>query len=311
MPLQSDRTSAAALRDRTPRLSYRDRETLTACAFVLPLLLFLAVLVLLPVVGTFWDSLERDVPYLPVQFVGLANYGAILRDPGFWDSVRFTVLFVAVSVPLELLLGLMIALVLNESFPGRALLRAVVLVPWAVPAAVSGRIFELIYNYSFGLANYLIQVSHLSGRPINWLGTKVGAFAAIVVADAWKTTPFVALLLLAGLTGINQDLYAQARVDRAGIFQRFVYITVPLLKPVLVVALLFRTIDALRIFDVIFVLTGGGPGGGTSALSMFAYTYFSSGDFGYGATASVLLFLWAVGFSFVTVRLARFREETL
>jgi multiple sugar transport system permease protein len=311
MSMKSENTSSATHRDRTPRFSYLDHERLTACAFVLPLLLFLAVLVLLPVLGTFWDSLERDVPYLPVQFVGLANYGAMLRDPGFWDSVRFTVLFVAVSVPLELLLGLMIALVLNESFPGRALLRAVVLVPWAVPAAASGRIFELIYNYSFGLANYLIQVSHLSVRPVNWLGTKVGAFAAIVVADAWKTTPFVALLLLAGLAGINQDLYAQARVDRAGILQRFVYITVPLLKPVLVVALLFRTIDALRIFDVIFVLTGGGPGGGTSSLSIFAYTYFSSGDFGYGATASILLFLLALGFSIVTVRLARFREETL
>jgi multiple sugar transport system permease protein len=305
------KTSSTTHGERTPRLSYHDREMLTAGAFVLPLVLFLAGLVLLPVLGTFWDSLERDVPYLPVRFVGLANYGAMLWDPGFWESVHFTLLFVAVSVPLELFLGLMIALVLNERFPGRALLRAVVLLPWAVPAAVSGRIFELIYNYSFGLANYVVQVTHLSGRPINWLGTKPGAFAAIVVADVWKTTPFVALLLLAGLAGINQDLYAQARVDRAGILQRFFSITVPILKPVLVVALLFRTIDALRIFDVIFVLTGGGPGGGTNALSMFAYTYFSSGDFGYGATASVLLFLLGLAFSILTVRLARFREETL
>jgi multiple sugar transport system permease protein len=311
MSMRSGKTPSAIHLDGTPRLFYHDRERLTAGAFLLPLVFFLAVLVLLPVLGTLWDSLERDVPYLPVLFVGLANYGAMFRDSGFWESVRFTVLFVAVSVPLELLLGLMIALVLNESFPGRALLRAAVLLPWAVPAAVSGRIFELIYNYSFGLANYLIQVTHLSAGPINWLGTKIGAFAAIVVADAWKTTPFVALLLLAGLAGISQDLYAQARVDRAGILQRFFYITLPILKPVLVVALLFRTIDALRIFDVIFVLTGGGPGGGTRALSMFAYTYFSSGDFGYGATASVLLFLFGLGFSILTVRLARFREETL
>jgi len=309
--MRSGKTSSATPRDGTPRFSYGDREMLTACAFVLPLLLLLAGLVLLPVLGTFWDSLERDVPYLPVRFVGLANYSAMLRDPGFWESVRFTVLFVAVSVPLELLLGLMIALVLNESFPGRALLRAVVLLPWAVPAAVSGRIFELIYNYSFGLANYLVEMTHLSVGPINWLGTKVGAFTAIVVADVWKTTPFVALLFLAGLAGINQDLYAQARVDRAGILQRLFYITVPILKPVLVVALLFRTIDALRIFDVIFVLTGGGPGGGTTALSMFAYTYFSSGDFGYGATASVLLFLLGLGFSILTARVARFSEEIL
>jgi multiple sugar transport system permease protein len=216
-------------------------------------------------------------------------------------------LFVLVSVPLEVILGLIIALLLNETFPGRASLRAIVLIPWAIPAAVSARIFELIYNYSYGAANYLAYL--LGTGPINWLGTELGAFVAVIIADAWKTTPFAAIILLAGLAAIDQDLYRQAQVDRANFVQRFVKITLPLLKPVLVVTLLFRTIDALRVFDVIFVLTGGGPGGSTNAVSLFAYTYFAAGDFGYGATASVLLFSAALGFSLVYVKMARFGEQ--
>ena len=184
-----------------------------------------------------------------------------------------------------------------------------VLIPWAIPAAVSGRIFELIYKYSYGVANYC---AHLLGvGPVNWLGTDLGAFAAVVIADVWKTTPFAAILLLAGLAAISEDLHRQAQVDRANFVQRFSKITLPLIKPVLVVTLLFRTVDALRIFDVIFVLTGGGPGGSTNAVSLFAYTYYAAGDFGYGATASVLLFVVALGFSLAYIKMARFGEELL
>jgi multiple sugar transport system permease protein len=210
-------------------------------------------------------------------------------------------------VPLEVILGMIIALVLNETFPGRAALRAMVLIPWAIPAAVSGRIFELIYNYSYGVANY---VTHLLGvGPVNWLGTDLGAFAAVVLADVWKTTPFAAIIMLAGLAAIDEDLHRQAQVDRANFVQRFFKITLPVLKPVVVVTLLFRTVDALRVFDVIFVLTGGGPGGSTDAVSLFAYTYYAAGDFGYGATISVLLFFVALGFSLAYIKMARFGEE--
>ena len=288
-------------------MSFLDREFLSGCAFLLPLVIFISALILLPVLGTFLDSLQRDLPYLPTAFVGLDNYLAIFRDGGFWDSVRFTTLFVLVSVPLEVTLGMIIALVLNETFPGRAALRAMVLIPWAIPAAVSGRIFELIYNYSYGVANY---VTHLLGvGPVNWLGTDLGAFAAVVLADVWKTTPFAAIILLAGLAAIDEDLHRQAQVDRANFVQRFFKITLPVLKPVVVVTLLFRTVDALRVFDVIFVLTGGGPGGSTDAVSLFAYTYYAAGDFGYGATISVLLFFVALGFSLAYIKMARFGEE--
>jgi len=293
--------------DRLAKILPLDREVLGSYAFLLPLLFLISALILLPVSGTFLDSLRRDLPYLPGKFVGLENYLAIFRDRGFWVSVRFTTLFVLVSVPLEVSLGLMIALVLNETFPGRTALRAMVLIPWAIPAAVSGRIFELIYNYSYGLANYFTYL--LGVGPVNWLGTEPGAFVAVVMADVWKTTPFAAIILLAGLAAIDEDLHRQAQVDRANLMQRFLNITLPLVKPVLVVALLFRTVDALRVFDVIFVLTGGGPGGSTNAVSLFAYTYYAAGDFGYGATVSVLLFVVALGFSLAYIKMARFGEE--
>jgi multiple sugar transport system permease protein len=286
-----------------------EKEQWRALGFVAPLLLFVVLLVLVPVLGTLVDSFFRDVTYLPKKFIGLGNFEQLLGDRGFWRAARFTCLFVVVSVPLEVLLGILIALILNERLPLRGAIRACVLIPWAIPAAVSGRIFELVYNYSFGAANYLFRVLHLTEGPINWLGSEAGAFFALVVADTWKTTPFAAIILLAGLSSISEDLYAQAKIDRASLIQRFWRVTLPLLKPVVVVTLLFRTIDALRVFDLIFVLTGGGPGGATTSLSLFGYDYFSAGDFGYGSAASVVIFLLAFGLSLTYVKIARFERE--
>ena len=284
---------------------FLDDEALAAMVFLAPLVLFLAALVLQPVLGTLADSFTRDVAFLKPGFAGLANYEALLRDPGFWNAVRVTLLFTVVSVPLEVAAGLVMALVLNEAVPLRGLCRACVLIPWAIPAAVSGRVFQLIYDYSYGAANWLLRVLHLSTQPVNWLGTDTGAFLAIVAADVWKTAPFAAILLLAGLSSIPEVLYQQATVDRANMWQRFLHITLPQLKPVLLVTLLFRTIQAVSIFDVVFVLTGGGPGAATQSLSILAFAYFGSGDFGYGSAASVLLFAITLVLALLYVRTAR------
>lgn len=284
-------------------------EALLGAALLAPLVLLVAALVVVPVLGTVVDSLFRDVVWLPRAWLGLDNYAALVSDPAFLQSVRFTVLFALVSVPLEVALGLGVALVLAARVPLRGLLRAAVLVPWAVPAAVSGRIFELVYDYAHGAANRLLALAGVTDAPVNWLGTDWGAFLALVVADAWKTTPFVALILLAGLAAIPEDLYRQARVDRAGLFRRFGHVTLPLLRPVLLVAVLFRTIEALRVFDVVYVLTGGGPGGSTTPLSLFAWRYFTGGDFGYGAAASVVLFVVALALSLAWARLGGFGRE--
>jgi multiple sugar transport system permease protein len=284
-------------------------ELLRGYAFLVPLVLFLAAFVLAPIAGTFGGSLMQDVTFLPGRFVGAENYRALLSDPGFAQALRFTVLFTAASVPLELVLGLAVALLLAHPSRARGALRACVLIPWAIPAAVSGKVFQLIYNYNYGLANYLMKALGVVDRPVNWLGTSAGAFLSLVMADAWKTTPFVAIILLAGLSGIPGHLYLQAQIDRAGFLRRFTRITLPLLSTVLLIALLFRTIDALRVFDLMFVLTGGGPGGSTTSLSLYGYNYFLGGDFGYGSAISVVLFLIALGLSLLYIRAMRFARE--
>ncbi|PIS46994.1 MAG: ABC transporter permease [Elusimicrobia bacterium CG08_land_8_20_14_0_20_51_18] len=277
--------------------------------FIAPLLVFICLFILLPIVGTLFTSLMRDVTFLPQKFIFLGNYSDLLRDEGFWRSMRFTLFFIAVAVPLEMLLGTAFAALLDMELPMRGFLRACVLIPWAIPSAISAKIWQLIYNYSYGLANFLITHLGLSQGPVNWLGSEGGAFAAIVIADVWKTAPFVTLLVLAGLQAVPHDLRLQAKIDRANFAQIFFRVTLPLIKPVLLVALLFRTIDSLRIFDVIYVLTNGGPGGSTASASLYAYKYFLGGDFGYGSAVSVLLFAVAFGMSCLYVKVSKFESE--
>ena len=277
--------------------------------FVAPLALFVVLFVFIPIVGTFWSSFYSDVTFMERRFSFLQNYRDLFLDPGFWRSLRFTLLFISVAVPLELLIGTVFAVVLDLEIPMRGLLRACVLIPWAIPSAISARIWELIYNYSYGLANFVLAKTGLSDAPVNWLGTDFGAFAAVVAADVWKTAPFVAIIVLAGLQAVSRDLKQQAKIDRANFAQVFFLVTLPLLKPVLVVALLFRTIDSLRIFDVIYVLTHGGPGGATTSVSLYAYKYFLGGDFGYGSAASVALFLVSFAMSCLYVKFSGFSES--
>jgi len=285
-------------------------EFKAAAIFVVPLVLLLCALIVLPILGTYFNSFFSDTGFSARRFIGFGNYVALLNDKGFWQALRFTVLFVLASVPLELALGVAFALLINAESPGRSALRACVLIPWAIPTAISSRTWELIYNYQYGLANYLISLFGFSNAPINWLGTSCGAFFSLVLTEVWKTTPFVAIIVLAGLQSISHDLYAQARIDRANFAQTFVRITLPLIKPAILVALLFRTIDALRVFDVIYVLTRGGPGGATNSLSLYAYKYFLNGDFGYGSAVSAALFLLAMGLSVFYIKAGRLKRSS-
>lgn len=275
--------------------------------YLILLIFFVGVFVLFPLCGTVVNSFFRDVTFLPKNFVWVNNYIHLFNDAGFRQSLIFTLLFVAVSVPLEIAIGLIFALLLNEITKLKSVFRAAVLLPWAIPVVISGRIWELIYNYNYGLANSILKMLGLTQQPVNWFGTPWNAFRAVVIADVWKTTPFVSIILLTGLTSIPLHLYNQAKIDGANLITRFFRITMPLLKPVLIIALIFRTIDALRIFDVIFVLTRGGPGGTTTSVSLYGYNFFLSGDFGYGATVSVILFVISLVLSVIYIKAGKFR----
>jgi len=286
-------------------------ERLVALGFLAPVLFFVGTFVALPLADTFVNSFFRDVSFLPRRFCGLANYARLFESPDFWSGLGFTLLFALTAVGLETLLGLAFAVLLNERFPGRTVLRLVMLLPWAIPTIVSARTWRLLYDYSHGLVNAVLLGCGLVDVPVNWFGTTGSAFLALVAADVWKTTPFVALLLLAGLQAIPEELYEQARVDGAGIWTRFRVITLPLLQPVLLVAVIFRTIDSLRMFDLVYVLTGGGPGGTTRTLSYLGYEAMGNDDFGTGAAVSVVTFLIALVFTLAYLRIGRFRDNLL
>lgn len=267
--------------------------------FIMPALIMLSCVTIYPVLYVFYLSLQRRLLIFDIsKFVGFENYLFLFRDDRFWNAFKNTAYFTVASVSLELFLGLSIAVLLNRPFRLRGLSRAVVLVPWAIPTVVSAKMWEWVYNTDFGILNFII------GSKINWLGSPFWAIHAAIFMDVWKTTPFVAILLMAGLQVIPNELYQAAKVDGAGSWTMFKRITLPLLKPVILVVLLFRTLDAFRVFDAVYVLTGGGPANTTETLSIYAYkVLFQTLQFGYGSTLSVVVFLCTGSISIFYIKL--------
>ena len=233
-----------------------------------------------------------DRSLIEPNFIGLSNYGKYLTDARMWQSMWNTVFFTVVSVFFELTIGLAVALVINRAFIGRGAVRAAVLIPWAIPTAVSAMMWSYLYDGQFGIiAHYFEQLGLISDSSV-LLSTGSGAMFSIILADVWKTMPYMALLLLAGLQTISDSLYEAAEVDGAGKIQQFIYITLPMLKSAILVALLFRTLDAFRVFDLIYVLTGGGPANSTESISVYAYqVLFAQQNFGEGSVLSVIVFV--------------------
>lgn len=267
--------------------------------YVFPAMLLLALITVYPAAYVLYLSLQRKLLIFDIsKFVGLGNYLHLLRDDRFWNALKNTAYFTVVSVGLELVLGISIALLLNRSFRLKGLVRAVVLIPWAIPTVVSARMWEWLYNTDFGLLNFLL------GAKINWLGSPFWAIHAAILMDVWKTTPFVVILITAGLQVIPRELYQSAKIDGAGSWAIFRKITFPLLKPVILVVLIFRTLDAFRIFDAVYVLTGGGPANTTETLSIYAYkVLFQTLQFGYGSALAVVVFLCVGGISVFYIKL--------
>lgn len=268
------------------------RETTLAKFFLAPALIVIAAVALYPILNVIYLSLHRKLLIFGIhRFIGLENYAYLLQDARFWRSLGNTLYFVLISTSLEMLLGLATALVMHQPRAGKTFIRAAVLVPWAIPTVVSARMWEWIYNPDFGVLNFFLRKIGLPGSSQNWLGDPTLALHAVIFADVWKTTPFVALLLFAGLQVLPVELYEAAKIDGASAWQRFWRVTLPLLAPVLLTTLLFRTLDAFRIFDAVYVLTGGGPANTSETLSIYAYKLlFQTLQFGAGSAVAVLTF---------------------
>ena len=289
----------------------RTRRQLDARAGVIlitPALVALGALAAWPGVWVLWLSLQRRIPIFGIdQFVGMAHYAFLGGDPRFWNAARVTLVFTVVSVALEIALGVAVALALQRQERGRRLTMALLLLPWALPSVVVGRTFEWLYHPSAGLVNFV-----LGGRAVNWLGEPALALPALIVADVWRTMPFVALLCYARVLTIPIAVYEAARVDGAGRLATLRDVTLPLLRRVLLIALLFRTLDALRAFDLMFVLTGGGPANTTETLTVYAYrSLVQTLQLGFGSAIGVVVFVlvMAVAWGYLRV-MARAEEAT-
>ncbi|MDX1623645.1 MAG: sugar ABC transporter permease [Gemmatimonadota bacterium] len=270
-------------------------ERRLARRLVAPALGVILLIALFPLGWTVWESLhlhDLRMPWRGEPFVGLANYVEMAGDPRFWAAMGHTFFFTAVTVALELVLGLFLALAMNRAFRGRGLVRAAVLVPWAIPTVVSALLWRFLFDAEAGIANAVLLDVGLIEEPIVWFVHTATAWVPVILADVWKTTPFVALLLLAGLQNIDSALYEAAAVDGAGPWWQLRHITLPQLKPAILVVLIFRTLDAFRVFDLIYVLTGGGPGTATEPISLYAFNALLQNlRFGYGSALSVAVFL--------------------
>lgn len=302
-----------------PKRAVATKESLTETAkrterlawlFILPTLLVVLLVAGYPLFNTIYVTFfEAKLGSAKAwEYIGTENYTDLLSNANWWASVGNTLRFTIASVALELLLGLGIAIVVNSKFPGRGLMRTAMLVPWAIPTAVSSQMWKWMYHDVFGVVNdFFTRIVPLLPQKIAWVAADNTAIWALVAVDVWKTTPFMALLLLAGLQLIPADIYEAAAVDGATGWRQFVTITLPMLRPAIVVALIFRTLDALRVFDVIWIMTSGAFG--TESMATFNQRQLIQFQkLGYGSTVSVAIFV-VIGIFVVLYLTTIFRDE--
>ncbi len=281
-----------------------------AWLFLAPMLVVLGLVAGWPLLRTLWFALtDASLADLDrYEFVGPLNFLYLSTDPDWWRAVRNTLVFTFVSVSLETVLGMMIALALHTRFRGRGLLRAAVLIPWAIPTVVSAKMWAWMFNDVFGIVNELLLAVGAIAAPIAWTASPDTAMAAIIIVDVWKTTPFMALLLLAGLQMIPEEIYEAARIDGVNPVEVFFRVTLPLIRPALVVAIVFRTLDAMRIFDLVYVMTGNNR----TTMSMSIYARQQLVDFqdvGYGSAAAAMLFAIIAVMTVIYLMAIRFGRE--
>ena len=306
---------------RSSALSRQRRRA--AWLFLVPMLVVLALVAAWPLFQTIQFSLTdaRLSDLEGAKFVGFRNYYewvdygggegeafGLLADPLWWQSVWNTVRYTLISVSIETVLGLIFALVLNADFKGRAFVRAAVLIPWAIPTIVSAKMWAWMMNDQFGILNDILVTLGIISSPIAWTAWPDTAMIAVIIVDVWKTTPFMALLILAGLQMVPGDVYEAAKIDGVNPVKVFFKVTLPLIRPAILVAVIFRALDALRVFDLIYVLTPNNPQ--TKTMSVYAQeNLFQFDNFAQGSAASTMLFLVIAMITLLYIKTARLNLE--
>ena len=282
-------------------------ERALGALLLLPAALLLLVVVVYPIVSLFIGSLsgvDNANPGAGERFIGLDNYTRAFADDRFWHALGQTIVYIVVTVPGALLVGMGLALLANRPFRVKWPVRLGLLLPWALPLVFAGLIFRWFFEYQTGIVNDVLV--RLGFAPQSWLSDPTLATAAICIAIVWKASSFMALMLLAGMQAIPQSLYEAAEVDGASRWQQFVEITLPMLRPAIAVALIFRTITAVQTFDIPYAMTGGGPGESTETLAMYIHkTTLDFLDFGYGAALAALMFVLSLVVTSVYLRFTR------
>ena len=283
------------------------RKNLEPVLYIGPAFLVLFVILVYPLGYSFWLSFHdwrlrtfrTDVP-----FVGLSNYSELLSSADFQNSLRVTAMFMVGALILEFVLGMGLALLLDYDLRGKRTWRSLILIPMMATNVVIGLIWRLMYNFEFGIIIHFLREIGL--EPVDWLSNTSVVLPAVIIVDVWNTTSFVALLLLAGLQAMPQEPFEAARIDGASSFQQFIYLTLPFLRPIILVALLWRVIDTFRIFDVIFLLTAGGPARATETVSIYVYRYgFKLFDLGVASASSYIMIAIMLVVAFFLARLVR------
>jgi multiple sugar transport system permease protein/N,N'-diacetylchitobiose transport system permease protein len=299
-----------------PRRDRRKRDNQGRLAFWLLLPAAVAVfgVIVYPILRTLLISffevnsaLATDTP-----FVGLQNYVDVLTSAGFWSAMGRTLYFTLVSTALELVFGIIVAGLLNAKLRARWLFRAIVIIPWAIPTIVNAAMWKGIFNAQYGALNAALTQLGIIDSYQAWLGDPTLALNMVIIADVWKTTPLVAFFLLAGLTSIPSELYEAAKMDRASWPRIFRSVILPMLVPSISIVLVLRTVEAFKVFDIIYAMTRGGPVNGTQTVAYYAYTTaFSDQNFGVGAALSYIIVLVILALTFVYLRLLRRSEMSL
>ncbi|MCT4632608.1 MAG: sugar ABC transporter permease [Firmicutes bacterium] len=271
--------------------------------FLVPAIVLILVFIIYPVINTIYMSFfNTRIQTLSQgsQFIGFDNFKKVMSDDQFKVSLIFTLKFTVIAVFLETIIGMLFAVIMDKAMRFQGIVRASILIPWAIPTIVSGLMWQFMYSSQYGIVNAILIKLKIIGQSIPWLTDEFWATTATIIADVWKTTPYMSLLILAGLQTIPKQLYEAARIDGASRWQIFTKITLPLIKPILAVAILFRVLATFRIYDLVAVLTNGGPANKTASLSLYTInTYFNFGNISYGATLATVTFLISLLISFL------------